>query len=98
MAEGITSLAERWRPDILVHEDMELGSWIVAERLGIPQVTIQATAWRPNRRRLISEPLNDLRERHGLPRDEELTRPRRPGLLHHPAGIAAASGTCHSPR
>lgn len=43
-----------WRPDVMVHEDMELGSWIVAERLGIPHATIQVTAWRPRVRELMA--------------------------------------------
>ena len=72
IAHDILTLAETWLPDVIVHEDLELGSWIVAERLGIPHVTVQATAWRPRMRDLASDPLNRLRERHGLAADPNL--------------------------
>ena len=72
MADGVSELAERWRPDVIVHEDRELGSWVAAERLGIPHVTVQATAWRPRMTDIGNEPLNALRERYGLARDEGL--------------------------
>ncbi|MHB8893539.1 MAG: nucleotide disphospho-sugar-binding domain-containing protein, partial [Candidatus Limnocylindrales bacterium] len=32
MAAGTLELAETWRPDLVVHEDSEQGSWIAAER------------------------------------------------------------------
>ncbi|MEO6207221.1 MAG: glycosyltransferase [Candidatus Limnocylindrales bacterium] len=72
MADDILALTETWRPDVIVHEDVELGSWIVAERLGIPHVTVQATAWRPRNRDLASDPLNRLRVTHGLAPDPDL--------------------------
>ena len=72
IADDILTLADTWRPDVIVHEDLELGSWIVAERQGIPHVTVQATAWRPRMRDLASDPLNQLRERHGLAADPDL--------------------------
>jgi hypothetical protein len=58
-----------WRPDVIVHEDMEIGSWLVAERLGIPHATVQITAWRPRFRRLIETAVEPLRLEHGLPAD-----------------------------
>jgi len=73
IAEDLQALTDRWRPDAIVHEDMEFGSWIVAERLGIPHVTVQATAWRPRMRDLAGAPLNELRIRHGLAPDPELS-------------------------
>ena len=36
MADGVAELVGRWRPDVMVHEDMELGAWAVAEQLGDP--------------------------------------------------------------
>lgn len=72
IADDILTLADTWRPDVIVHEDLELGSWIVAERLGIPHVTVQATAWRPRMRDLASDPLNRLRAAHGLDADPDL--------------------------
>ena len=72
MADGVSELSDRWRPDVIVHEDREFGSWVVAERLGVPHVTVQATAWRPRTAEIASDPLNALRHRHGLAGDERL--------------------------
>ncbi len=71
-AEGVTELAAEWQPDVIVREDMEMGSWIAAERLGIPSVVVQATAWRPSIRRVAADPQNRLRAAHGLAPDPEL--------------------------
>ncbi|MGK2852052.1 MAG: glycosyltransferase [Candidatus Limnocylindrales bacterium] len=73
IADDILALGRTWRPDVIVHEDMAFGSWIAAERLGIPHITVQATAWRPRMRDLATAPLNELRERHGLAPDPELS-------------------------
>jgi UDP:flavonoid glycosyltransferase YjiC (YdhE family) len=81
MADGTLALAGTWRPDLVVHEDSEQGSWIAAERLGVPHIALQATAWRGSAYRLSSEPLNRLRDRHGLPRDPELRDWHRFGFL-----------------
>ena len=48
MAAGLLDVARSWRPDLVVHEDSEQGSWIAAERLGVPHIALQATAWRGN--------------------------------------------------
>ena len=66
MADGVAELVARWRPEVIVHEDMELGSWAVAEQLGIPHVTVQTTAWRPWIRALGWDALEPLRERYGV--------------------------------
>jgi UDP:flavonoid glycosyltransferase YjiC (YdhE family) len=71
-ADGVLDIAAGWRPDVVVHEDMELGSWIAAERLGIPHVTVQAAAWRPPIRRLAADAQNALRSRHGLAAQPDL--------------------------
>jgi UDP:flavonoid glycosyltransferase YjiC (YdhE family) len=70
MVDGVAELIPRWRPDVIVHEDMEFGSGIVAEQAGIPHVTVQATAWRPWIRDLANNALRGLRERHGLASDQ----------------------------
>src|SRR4051794_15543382 len=81
MATGLLGVATRWRPDLLLHEDSELGTWVAAERLGIPHVSVQATAWRSTGIRLAEEPLGALRESLGLPADPGLTRWHRHGYL-----------------
>jgi UDP:flavonoid glycosyltransferase YjiC (YdhE family) len=81
MADALLDLATDWRPDLIVHDDSEQGTWIAAERLGMPHVSLQATAWRGAGVRLSAEPLGRLRERLGLPPDPGLTRWHRHGYL-----------------
>ncbi len=81
MATAVLDLAADWRPDLVVHEDSEQGSWIAAERLGVPHIALQATAWRGTRYGLSEEPLNRLLERHGLPADPGLRGWHRFGFL-----------------
>ncbi len=81
MAEALLDLARDWRPDLVVHDDSEQGTWIAAERLGVPHVSLQATAWRGAGVRLSAEPLRRLRERFGLPPDPALARWHRHGYL-----------------
>jgi UDP:flavonoid glycosyltransferase YjiC (YdhE family) len=81
MAEGLLDFAREWRPDLVVHDDSEQGTWIAAERLGIPHVSLQATAWRGTGIRLSAAPLGRLREQLGLPADPELARWHRHGYL-----------------
>jgi UDP:flavonoid glycosyltransferase YjiC (YdhE family) len=81
MAAAVLDLARSWRPDLVVHEDSEQGSWIAADSLGVPYIALQATAWRGTRFRLSEEPLNRLRSAHGLPPDPGLARWNRFGFL-----------------
>jgi UDP:flavonoid glycosyltransferase YjiC (YdhE family) len=73
IADGVLDLAASWPPDVIVHEDLEMGSWIAAEKLGVPHVTIQATVWRPHLRGLIVDHQNAIREAHDLAPDPDLT-------------------------
>lgn len=81
MADALLNLAREWRPDLLVHDDSEQGTWVAAERLGVPHVSLQATAWRGTGLRLSAEPLGRLRERLGLAPDASLSRWHRHGYL-----------------
>lgn len=81
MAAGLLAHARGWRPDLVVHDDSELGTWVGAERLGIPHVSLQATAWRGAGVRLAAEPLGRLRASLGLPADPDLARWHRHGYL-----------------
>lgn len=97
MAAALLDLAGSWRPDLVVHEDSEQGSWIAADVLGVPYLALQATAWRGTRFRLSEEPLNRLRTAHGLPEDPGLARwhrfgflTTRPPALHDPADAMPA--------
>jgi UDP:flavonoid glycosyltransferase YjiC (YdhE family) len=91
MAAGVLDLARSWQPDLVVHEDSEQGSWIAAERLGVPHVALQATAWRGTLVRASQRPLGQLRARYGLAEDPQLERwfadgylTTRPPSLRHP--------------
>ncbi len=97
-ADGVALLAATWRPDVIVREDMEMGSWIAAERLAIPTVVIQATAWRPPIRRAASGSQNALRARLGLAPDPDLSGhdgalwfTTRPSSLRDPAAPMPAN-------
>ena len=72
IADDALRFATDWRPAVIVHEDMEVGSWIAAERLGIPHATIQATAWRPWQHGLQVAHQNELRAAHGLDHQADL--------------------------
>ncbi len=81
MAAAVLDLSGSWRPDLVVHEDSEQGSWVAADALEVPYIALQATAWRGTRFRLSDEPLNRLRAVHGLPLDPGLARWHRFGFL-----------------
>ncbi|MFL6246059.1 MAG: glycosyltransferase [Thermoanaerobaculia bacterium] len=36
---GLLELFESWRPDVVIRDQMEFGSWLVAEKTGIPHVS-----------------------------------------------------------
>jgi UDP:flavonoid glycosyltransferase YjiC (YdhE family) len=81
LAAAVQELAREWPPELVVHEDSEQGSWIAAERLGVPHLAFQATAWRGTGLRLSAEPLNALRASLGLAADPALERWHRHGFL-----------------
>ncbi len=81
LAHALLDLAPDWRPDLVVHEDSEQGTWIGAERLGIPHIALQATAWRGPMRRLSAEPASRIREELGLPAQPALEAWNRYGFL-----------------
>ncbi len=91
LADAVLEIARDWRPDLIVHEDSEQGSWIAAEALGVPSIGLEVTAWRGTRFRLSEEPANRLRARLGLPADPGLASwhrygylETRPASLHNP--------------
>ena len=64
----IRTLAESWRPDLIVHDCREWGAMIAAELLAIPHVTVEvhAAGARPGITSLLYEPLRRLRASVGL--------------------------------
>src|SRR5689334_15527836 len=72
-AADIVALCETWRPDLLVRDEIDFGSAVAAERLGIPHVNVLVIATGSFvRHELVAEPLNVLRVEHGLATDPEL--------------------------
>jgi MGT family glycosyltransferase len=76
MAPDLLSIAEEWKPDVLVTEVSEFASWVVAERQQLPRAVIPFGQYseRANRmRELRAGPaLEALRRQVQLPPDPEL--------------------------
>lgn len=69
-AAALLELARSWRPDLLVHDEMDFGGPVAAERLALPYAAVLVIASgmlaRPD---LVAASLNVLRAEHGLPQD-----------------------------
>ncbi|HEX4724589.1 MAG TPA: glycosyltransferase [Pseudonocardiaceae bacterium] len=67
------ALFDQWRPDVVVCEELDFGSMLAAEKLGLPyaneQVIASGSFVRPA---VIGPALADLRAEHGLPPDPDL--------------------------
>jgi UDP:flavonoid glycosyltransferase YjiC (YdhE family) len=72
-ARDVGGFCVDWHPDVLVCDEVDFGSMVAAEKLGLPYasvVVIGAGSFvRPD---LVAEPLHALRLEHGLPVDPEL--------------------------
>jgi UDP:flavonoid glycosyltransferase YjiC (YdhE family) len=72
-ARAILDLCEAGRPGLLVRDEVDFGSVIAAERLGLPHATVLVIAAgsfvRPA---VVGGPLHELRAEHGLPPDPDL--------------------------
>jgi UDP:flavonoid glycosyltransferase YjiC (YdhE family) len=66
-------LCAQWKPDLVVCDELDFGSMVAAERLGLPYASVLVIAAgsfvRP---RVVAEPLHELRAEHGLPPDAEM--------------------------
>ncbi len=82
--EKLPAIVREWGPDVLVRDEVDFGTAIVAEVLDIPcaSVLVLAAGSFPTKN-VISEPLNDLRLELGLSSDPELTMLER-GLVLSP--------------
>jgi UDP:flavonoid glycosyltransferase YjiC (YdhE family) len=69
-AAGMVALAREWRPDVVVCDEVDFGSMIAAERLGIPYASIIVLAAggmvRPD---VVGQALDDVRAENGLEPD-----------------------------
>lgn len=89
----LLELCGGWRPALIVREISEFAGCIAAERLGLPHVAVQVSAFRPWLQQLVSEPLNTLRVAYGLAPDPDLELLYRHLLLSPlPPSYRAAAG------
>ena len=77
----VLARCREWRPDVIVREQSELAGYLAAELLGLPHVTLQVSAFRPNLDQSLAPGLGRLRTRLGLPPDSGLDRLYRDLLL-----------------
>ena len=72
-AAAVLELARKWQPDLLVHDEMDFGVAVIAERLALPHASVLVIASgmlvRPE---LVAAPLDQLRAEYGLPSDPEM--------------------------
>ncbi len=77
-ATGLQVLASDWRPDVMVADEVDFGSMMAAEVLGIPYATVLViAAGTLVRREVVAGTLDTLRGEHGLPADPHFTAPSR---------------------
>lgn len=74
---GLIELARTWRPDIIVHDDVNFGACIAAERLGLSYAAVQTVAFRPHLYALVRDELDERRREVGLPADADGKMPFR---------------------
>lgn len=74
-AKAVREIALEWKPDVVVRDEVDFGSAIAAETLGIPCVNvIVLLAGGLARKDVILDPITALRAEYGLAPDPELTR------------------------
>lgn len=69
-AADLVPFAESWRPDVVIWEETDFGAAIVAERLGLPHVSMLVTASGSFvTRAVMADALNEVRAEYGLSSD-----------------------------
>jgi UDP:flavonoid glycosyltransferase YjiC (YdhE family) len=72
-AADVAALCADWQPDLIVCDEIDFGSMIAAERLGLPYASVLVIAAGSFvRREVVGQALNEVRREHGLPPDPEL--------------------------
>jgi UDP:flavonoid glycosyltransferase YjiC (YdhE family) len=87
MVPDLLGVARDWKPDLVVREAMEYGGAVVAERIGIPHVSVAgngysavdspAVRYFPGNRLMVAEPMARHRAAVGLPPDPDVLMPHR---------------------
>jgi UDP:flavonoid glycosyltransferase YjiC (YdhE family) len=72
-ATALLDLCRDWQPDLVVRDELDFGSALAAERLGLPHASVLViAAGALVRHALVAEPLNALRAELSLDQDPEL--------------------------
>jgi MGT family glycosyltransferase len=72
-APRLLDIAGDWRPDLIVHDEMDFAAPVAAERLDLPHAgVIVIAAGGFSRPEVVGEPLAQLREEHGLDPEDAL--------------------------
>ena len=91
-AVRLLEVGSQWRPDVIVRDEMDFGSAVAAERLGLPHAAVIVLAAgglvRPD---VVGEPLDALRAEHGLSPDPALA------MLHRYLAIAPFPASFRNP-
>ncbi|WP_035803580.1 glycosyltransferase [Kitasatospora mediocidica] len=83
-ASVIPDIVRAWQPDVLVRDEVDFGTAVAAELLGLPCATVLVLAAGTFlRKELVADPLHQLRSELGLPSDPALTMLDR-GLVLSP--------------
>jgi MGT family glycosyltransferase len=71
-SQRLVNLTQRWRPDLVVRDEMDFGAAVAADAIGVPHaaVAVIAAGGAFVRAELVEEPLAALRSRLGLARSE----------------------------
>jgi UDP:flavonoid glycosyltransferase YjiC (YdhE family) len=80
IVDDLLDVAKTWQPDVVVHSHHELGGWIAAERVGVPNVPVATTVrWLdPGLLRMMAgAEVTELLDAYGLPPDPAFERPTR---------------------
>ena len=92
-APAMVELCGRWRPDVLVCDEADLGSMVAAERLGLPYATVieNATGGLVTAE-LVGEAMDALRAENGVPTGADAPLVLSPFRRACASGVPAARG------
>jgi UDP:flavonoid glycosyltransferase YjiC (YdhE family) len=92
-APRLLEIAGDWRPDLIVHDEMDFAAAVAAECLDLPHAgVIVIAAGGFSRPEIVGEPLAELRKEHGLDPEDALT------MLHRYLTIVPVPPSYRNPR
>jgi hypothetical protein len=86
-AADLLPVARQWRPDVIVREPAEFAGYLVAERLGVPHVTLDISPFAASDLPMVVDVLTVQRSAMGLPAVADPWHPHR----HLRAGLVPES-------